>query len=197
MALEILTEPAASQQQLDLYNRSSSSLIKRSTYSPTPGLNWAIIGCVLADAATQDDVPTLVSNIQSLGEVDTVASPQFWGQVPSELLINPSGEAATHECKLHVSSALSCSVGYGGDTRGLSQKQNETLKPPLNKKWLVLNIVVPSGLNENRISNLESAVQGVTGITTCEHLVDGTVPDNASSVSLQISTRMRIDPVEV
>lgn len=196
MALEVLTEPAASQQQLDLYNRSSTSLIKRATYSPSAGLNWAIIGCVLADVATQEDVPTLVSNIQALGEVDNVVSPQFWGQIPSELLINPSGEDATHECKLHVSSNLSCTVGYGGDTRGLSQKQNETITPPLNKKWLVLNVVTPSGMNENRISNLESAVQGVTGITTCEHLIDGTVPSNASQCSLQISTRMRIDPVE-
>ena len=197
MALEILTEPSEAQQQMDLYNRSSTSLIKRSTYSPPAGTNWVVMGCVLADVATTGDVSTLVSNIQSLGEVDSVASPQFWGQVPSELFINPSGEDATHECKLLVESNLACTVGYGGDTRGFSQKQNENIKPPLNKKWLVLNAIIPSGLNENRISNLESAVEGVAGITTCEHLVDGTVPENASSARLSITTRMRIDPIEV
>ena len=194
MALETMVEPSDAQQQLDLYNRSSTTLIKRSTYNPPADTAWAVVGCTLAGAVVPDDVPTIVSNIEALAQVTSVADPQFWGQAPATLLIN-SGEA-THELKLMVETAMSCAIGYGSDLRSFSQKQVEVMKPPLDTKFLVMNIRVPAELDESAISALETAIGGVTGVGVCEHLVDGVVPSNASQVSLQIVTRMRIDAIE-
>lgn len=197
MAHETIAEPSAAQQQLDLYNRSSTTLIKRSTYSPPADTAWAVVGMTLAGAVTEGDIPTIVASITALAQVTSVASPQFYGITPSDIEINPEApEDPTHELKLYVETSLGCAVGYGADKRSLTQKQVEIMKPPLDTKFLVCNIVVPAELDESGISALEAAIGGVTGVGVCEHLVDGVVPSTASQISLQIVTRMRIDAIE-
>ena len=198
MALDIITETSAAQQQLDAYNR-ASGMVRRSTYHPSAGTAWVVVGLVLADAAVPGDEATLVSAIEALAEVTTVSNPRVWGQLPAELLSNPGGgEPDTHEAVLIVVASLGATVGYGGDTNSLAMRQHESITPPAGKKWMVINAVLPAELQSAQdIDDLEMVLEGVTGVTTAEHLVGGIVPANASDVSLVIETRMRIDPVEV
>jgi hypothetical protein len=196
MTLEIIQETDAAQQQLDLYNK-ASQMVKQKTYNVNAGLTWVVVGLVLADTATPADEQTLVDAITALPEVTLVADPRFWGQTPASLLINPDAPAdPTHEALLCTEARVAGQIGYGGDVRSFSETQFESLAPPLNKKWLVCNLVLPAPLStEQMITDLETALEGVTGITTAEHLIGGTIPANASGTQIVITTRMRIDPV--
>ena len=191
-----IEETSSAQIQLRTYNE-ASAMIKRPTYSPPAGTAWAVVGCVLADAATPADVDsTLVPAIEALSEVTSVADPRIWGQTPATLEINPEAPAdPTHEIKIHCNANLSCQIGTAGDKYSYSERRSETQKPPLGKKFIILNIVVPAKLDATSKSALEAAITGITGIMVCEHLIDGQVPDDASTVQLTIETRMRIDPI--
>ena len=58
MPVEVITETNAADQQLDTYNR-SSAMVKRKTYTPAAGTAWAIVGCVIDDAADDTDVAAM------------------------------------------------------------------------------------------------------------------------------------------
>jgi hypothetical protein len=196
VTLDIITETPPAQQQLDLYNK-ASSMVKRSTYNVNAGLSWAVVGLVLNDAVTTDDEDDLINSIMGLSEVTTVANPRFWGQTPPAILINPGGsEPDTHQTILCVESFVTGNIGYSADVRSFQDIQFESIEPPLNKKWIVCNMVVPAHLaSAQMITDLETALVGVTGVTLAEHLVGGVIPDNASNTQIKITTRMRIEPI--
>jgi hypothetical protein len=190
MAVDEIVEVSDANKQLDTYNR-ASGMVKRKSYSPSPGTAWAIVGCVVGDAAVPGDIPAIVTLIEALAEVTSVVGDQVFGQMPTTIL------AADHEAWLLVSGALSGQRGFGGDTFAYSERRTERVKLPLDKKWAVLALVLPAELDQAGIATLEAAIEGVAGVTTCEHLIDGLVPANATGVSLTTEIRMRIDPIPV
>jgi len=147
------------------------------------------LGLVLNDVVVQGDEDTLVADLEGLSGITNVADPRFWGQAPSSIL------AADHEFKVIIISRLTCMVGYNTDLRAHREEENETIKPLVNKKFMVVNCVIPVELGQSGIAALESAVEGICGITTCEHLIGGVVPVNASNINLNINSKMRIDPI--
>jgi len=192
MAIIALSEPTAAQQQKEIFNRNvGGNLNQRAEFSVPAGVHWAVVGCVVADAATPSDVTnTLVPAIEGLAQVTSVNGDQFWGQVPASI------EAPDHECVLTVTSRCVAGIGPGGDYFEQATQGVEQLKPPVGKKWFVAVLRVPDAMDDAKIAALESAIQGITGITTCEHLIDGSVSDRATAnATLVISAHMRIDAV--
>lgn len=202
MTVDQIAETDAGQQQLRTYN-SASSMIKRNTWNAPAGTHWAIVGCVLADAAVPGDVDaTLVPAIEALAEVTSVLDPRVWGQAPAQLLADSTPSAPTeYELRVLVEAALSGTIGFGGDVRNISERQTEQIKPPVNKKWMVVLLTLPSAISQaSDISDLETAIEGITGITNCEHLIDGSVPtagEGWQGGNFSATVRMRIDAVEV
>jgi len=175
-------------------------MIKKVTFSPSAGIAFAIVGCILDDTATTDDLDTLITDIEALSQVTsvvqgTVEAPNdaiLWGQAPATI------EAVSHQCKVHVSLSMSCQVGYGTDTFSKNSKISEDVVVPVNKKWCVFPLVIPAELtSEAMITALETAMATVDGIAQAEHLVDGIVPSNAVGTQIIYSCRMRIDPIPV
>jgi hypothetical protein len=198
MTIAKATLKTSAQQQVELWNSAGPHVIQQ-TYAPPAGTNWAIVGLVMADAFDPDtDETTIVNAVEALSEVTTVGNPRIYGQTDADIEINPEApEDPTHEWVLLVNSTMSMQAGTAGDKRTRVERELERVKPPSGKQWLVLNLVVPSPLDAAGIAVLESAIQGVTGITTCEHLIDGTVRADATQVSLQIEARIRLDEIEV
>ena len=201
MSIVKATLNPVAQQQQELWNSAGPHVV-RTTYSPPAGTHWAVVGCVMAAAFDPDSHENpLVSAIEALSEVTSVASPRVWGETPSSILVNPDPpEDPTHECIMHVYSTLNMSVGETGDKRARCEQEHETIKPPLDKQWLVLNLVVPEALDAAKIAALEAALESVQlagqdAITKAEHLIDGTVRNDATQVSLQIESRIRIDRI--
>ena len=202
MTIVKATLKSAADQQLTLWNSSGPHVI-RATYTPTAGMSWCVLGCVMADAFDPDLHETVVINgIQALAAITSVVNPRMYGETPETIECNLEGEDPTHEVVLYVESNLSCQVGAGDDKRSRSLRENEKVNPPVGKQWLVLNCVVPTPLDTAGIAALETAVEGVLiggvqAVTTCEHLIGDTVPSDATSISLQIESRIRIDRIPV
>jgi len=190
MAVIALIEPSEAVLQKALYNSNiGGSLNKRASFSVPPGTHWVVVGCVLADVTEPEDVPTLISGISSLADVTSINGDQVWGQIPASVA------AEDHEVVLHVSSRMSMAIG-DGDSFNQRIDAHEVIKPPVGKKWCIFVLRVPNAMDAARIAALENAIEGVTGITMAEHLIDGTVSDRASSnAALTIQCHMRIDPV--
>jgi len=203
MAIVKATLKTAADQQLNLWN-SSGPHVLRATYTPTAGMSWCVLGCVMADVFDPDaHENAVVNDIQALAAVTAVANPRLYGETPATIDINPEAPAdPTHEVVLLVESNLAYGVGAVNDKRGRIIRENERVKPPVGKKWLVLNCIIPTPLDTAGIAALEAAVEGVEiggvqAVTTCEHLIGDTVPSDASAISLSIEARVRIDPIPV
>jgi len=191
MTLQIVTEPTAAQNQLSNYN--GSSMVARSSYTPSQGANWGVIGLVLGDTVTTGDEDAIVAALEGLAGITSVADPRLWGQLPAELL---SGE--TYEAKLHTTVTLGCTAGTANNQWALQERKHATVKPPLGKKWMVCTCVLPSALTDQAsVTALQGAIQAIAGITTAKVMAFGSVPNPATGIVVQVESRMRIDPVPV
>jgi len=194
MAVLELVEPSAAQLQLAVYNQNLGGALNKSvTFSVPAGIHWAVVGCVLADAATPASVAsTLVPAVEALSEVTSVNGDQLFGQIPATV------EQEGYECVLYVVATANLGIGPAGDYFTQTDKAVENIKPPLGKKWVVLILRVPTALDNTKISALEAAITGIAGVTTTEHLIDGTVSSRATAnATLQIAAHMRLESVEV
>ena len=191
MAVVQLTEPSSAQLQLDTYNRNlGGNLSKRVNFSVPAGTSWAVVGCVLADAATPSGVAeVIVPALEDLsGVITSVNGDQFYGQIPATM------EVPDNDFVLHVSTSCVSQVGTAGDNFSQLVRSHETLTPPLNKKWCLFILRVPEELDDAKIAALESDMEGVIGISIAEHLIDGTIPLRAASnATLQINAHLRIE----
>jgi hypothetical protein len=192
------TLPTARALQQRLYNSAGPNVVQK-TYTPSAGTNWAVVGCVMEAVYDPDSVDpatneaAFVAAVEALAEVTNLTDPIIYGETPASLA------DAADECRLHVESRMSMKVGTGGDLRNRAENEHEMVKPPVNKQWLVLCLVVPAALDATKITALETALEGVqldsqNVITTAEHLIDGTVRADATDVSLQLAARVRVDP---
>jgi len=181
---------AAEKQNLEM-NTSGSGYRKIATFSPPADTAWCVVGCVLAAAVEKTDEATLIANIESLSQVTSVHDPRVWLDAPASI------EDAAKELRLHVNANESGNQGFGGDVWGYSRKfsENILLTSYLGKAMFVLALRVPADLDAAAITALETAITGVTGILSTEHLVGGLVPANSSSVSLSVEIRFRIDDI--
>jgi len=195
-----LTPIGAAQLQLDAYNKSGGAGDK-DTFSLVAENAWAVVGTLVHDGATVDDVPTLETAIRALPEVVTVV-PLHWGQAPAEILVNEEVDpyAATHETVLAVSATVVQTISFGG---GKGQVQSTCLnpaapiKPPLGKKFVVWGFKVPSSLDLVGIAALEVAVAGAhAGITSAHLLLKGVIaPDCVGDATITVEARTRIDKI--
>lgn len=191
MAIQELTPASAAQQQLDSYNRAGGA-VGTNSFSLPAGAAWAVVGTVVADAVVIGDVPTLEADIEALAQV-TAASPLHWGQAPATI------QAADHETVLVVEAKQVETIDLGG---GKSQvvtakmRPSEFAKPPLGKKFIVWGLRVPAALDQSGIAALKTALEGVTGITTAHHQVDGAIDAEATAATVRVGTHVRIDPTE-
>ena len=111
-------------------------------------------------------------------------------------MIHGPDQSASHEAVLHVTGRLSAEIGTAGDHFTQTDQAHESIKPPVAKKWVVIVIRVPSALDNTKIAALEAAIEGITGVTTCEHLIDGTVSSRVvSAATLDLAVHLRIEPV--
>ena len=193
MPITILTPASPANQQLAAYNLASGA-VGKNTFSLPASTAWAVVGTLVADAATVDDVPTLEAAIEALAEVQ-VAIPLFWGQAPAEIL------PAAHETVLVVETSVKQTITFGG---GKGQETRTTLvpavpiKPLVGKKFVVWGFKVPTSLDAAGIAALEAAVQGAhVGITSAHHLLDDvTDAELVGNATLTITAHTRIDAVE-
>jgi len=189
MTIKQITEPSAAQDQLSDYN--GSSMVASSSYTPDQGTDWAVIGLLLVDAATPDDEDAIVAALKGLDSITAVANPRLWGQLPAELL---AGE--TYEAKLHVTVTTGCTAGTANNQWWLQERKHSTAKPPLGKKWIVCNCVLPAALTDQAsVDALESACEAIAGITTAKIMVFGSVPSPATGIVVTVEGRMRIDEI--
>jgi len=181
--------PSAAQQQKDLYNR-SSSMVLRGTYSPPSDTPWAILGCTLAGAVEPGNVPTLLGNVEALAGVTSVHN-NFWFETPDAIL------AADHDLKLHCTANAGGTQVLTGQTQSWSERLSDTmtLNSYLDTKVLVFVARLPAMLDD--VTALEAAVGGVTGIGIAKVLLIGEIPDDVSDASLSLEARFRIDPQPV
>jgi len=192
MAVIQTSEPSSADLQKDTYNRGLGSLIVRQSFLVPADTSWAVVGTVLAGAATPAGVEsTLQPAIEALSEVTSVNGDKIWGQVPATI------EAADHEPQLTVSSVLTYEEkGATGKTFTRQEKSNRTATLSAGMKWVVWVLRVPAPLTRTLIDALESAMEGITGITNAVHLIDGTVSDGASgAATLVITAQVRIEYV--
>ena len=185
------SEPTAAVQQTTNYNTNTGGNLNKSvTFSVPVGTSWAIVGTVLGDAVVPGDIASLITSIEALTEVTSVNGDQVFGRIPSSIL------AVDHECIVYVTSTMAVTIGLGGDTFPKTIKNSETVKPPVDKKWCIFALRVPDPLDDAKITSLESAMEGITGITTAEHLIDDTVSSRAAAAAiLNVGVHMRIEPI--
>jgi hypothetical protein len=194
MAVIKLYEPSAAVLQNNIYNSNvGGQLNLRSEFNGVPaGTAWAVIGCVFApDPVTPAMITgTLNPGLEALAEVTSVNGDQLLGQIPATI------EATDHEPNLHVTVNASSTIdGAGGFTK--TNRTHDLQTVPLGKWWCVVIIRVPSELDPTKIATLETAVETISGVTTCVHLVDGIVSSRASNANLTVASHVRIEPIEV
>ena len=187
--MQQLQEPSSAELQKQVYDRNvGGRLNKREAFSLPAATAWAIVGTVVAEAATPGDVPALKAAIEALGEVDT-AKPLCWGQ-------QPVVEAEDHDAVLAVSARLveTIDVGGGESCSKASQFGRVQILPD-GRKWVVWGLLVPAPLDLVGITVLEAAVRGIVGIGTTELLFQGvTDPEAIGESRLEVSCHIRIEP---
>jgi hypothetical protein len=192
MAVLQLVEPTDDILQLAKYNSNIGGQLNRYVNLSVPAdVAWAVVGLVLVDAATPESVVNvLIPAIEALAEVTSVNGNQLYGQIPDTI------EPAGYEAVLHVSSFMTANIG-SGDVFIERTQAHETVKPPVGKKWCVALLRLPSELDDTKIAALESALEGITGVTTAEHLIDGVTSDRQSGdAQFKLAAHIRIDSVE-
>ena len=192
MTVYELTRPTAAQEQEAAWNQAIGGAANRqATFSVPADVAWAVVGCVLADAVTVGDMPTLVSAIEALSEVTSVNGDQFYGQAEGTI------ETAGREFVLHVTARSSATIGGGIPFTESVQKHN-VVKPPLGKKWSLFVMRLPSQPDASDLTALDSAITGITGVTSAHNLVDGyTSSRQVGNANLTVAAHLRLDPVEV
>ena len=192
MAIQELTPMSAAEQQIIAFNNAAGA-VERNTFSLPTDTAFAVFGTLVADGMVVGDVPTMEGLFEALDEI-TNAEPLQWGQAPAEILID-SGEA-THETQLAIDVLFSQVVGFGGD-KGQNENRNLTprqlIKPPLGKKLIIWGAVVRDYLDQDRIVELETAVEGVTGVTSFHLLVKGeTDAELVGAAAVAVTAQLRI-----
>jgi len=136
-----------------------------------------------------DDVPALVTGVEALGTVTAVYGDQLCGQIPAVI------ETADYQANLHVASVCTTSEGTGGDVFG-SQIQLRRYQPiPTDNKWCMFLLRLPSALDIAAASALETALQGVAGITTAKVLLyDSTSAEQSGAGNIEFSSHVRLEP---
>lgn len=193
MAVIELAEPDVGQTQKDTYNSNIGGGLNRLVTVTVPGgIHWAVVGIVLADAATVPDIEaTLIPAIEALAEVTSVNGDQVYGVVPATI------EATNHEAVVNVTASMTGAINDGnGGTYIETTRKHNTIKPPLGKKWVVLCCRVPAALDNAGVAALRTAIDGITGTTTVKVLLDGSTPARATGdVQVNIAAHLRIEPV--
>ena len=187
-----LQEPSSADLQKQVYNRNvGGGLNKRDEFSLPAGTAWAIVGTVVADPVTPDNVPALKAAIEALAEVNT-AKALCWGQ-------QPTVEAEDHDAVLAVSARLVQTIDVGGGKSFSKAGQYGRVQIlPDAKKWIVWGLVVRDPLDVAGIATLEAAVRAVTGISATEVLCKGaTDPEAVSSSRLEVGCHIRIESQEM
>jgi len=189
-----LTPKSPALLQLDAFNKSGGAG-EKNTFAIPADTAWAVVGTLVSDGATVEDVPTLETAIRALSEVGAV-EPLHWAQAPDEILINKEAEDAlleinpeatpeelsaveTYEVVMVVVADVAQTIGFG-DGKGQAQttrlRPYEMPKPPLGKKFIVWGLKVPTSLDQAGIVALETAITGAhSGITSAHHLLDGVI----------------------
>lgn len=192
MAVAVLAEPSEAVVQRAIYNQNLGGSLKKSTsFSVPAGTHWAAVGLILADAATPEAVETtLVPAIAALSEVTSVHGDQVYGQIPVSVA------EAGFEFVVTVASQVVAKIG-GTDYFDQVVRATETITPPLGKKWVIVLCRLPAALTSAGITALESSLQGINGVTTAEHLIDGTISTRAAeNATLHIGVHLRLEPIE-
>jgi len=191
MAVIETSVPSADDQQKAVYNANIGGQMNISkTYSAPASTPWCVVGTVVVDAATAASIEsTLVPAIAALAEVTSVNGDQLYGPAPSGAL------PAAHEVVLYVSSDLSTTIGTGTNAFTRIARSTKNIKPPAGKKWCVFVLRLPATLDATKIATLQTAMEGIAGITTAVVLVHGTIDSMAASnASLTIHAHARIEP---
>lgn len=184
MAVDVIAEPTAAQQSAELYN--GPSLVRHKTFSPNPGETWGLIGLIVSDAATTADVPALITALEALTQISAIQGDQIWGQT---LDIDPS-----LQWNLYTEAELQSALAYGGDSEVRIKHKKITL--PDSKKWIVLAATFSGApTSAGQVTTFQTAVEGITGVTTCRYLMGVQVPAEAVSPRLRVSVRTRQDLV--
>lgn len=203
MPIKQLTPKPPALLQLDAYNKSGGAG-EKNTFAVPADTAWAVIGTLVADAATVDDVPALETSIRALPEVVAV-EPLHWAQAPAEILVNADPVGApteTHEVVLVVVAKVMQTIGFGdgkGQTKTARLVPYEHPKPPLGKKFVVWGLKVPASLDQAGIAALIGAVNlAHSGITFAQHILDGVIDaECVGDATIEIEAHTRIDRIPV
>ncbi len=190
MPVVATAEPTAADQQKAVYNANIGGQLNiRKTYSVSAGTPWCVVGTVVSFAATPALVEsTLVPAIAALGEVTSVNGDQLYGNPPAIAL------PGTDELVLYVSSELSTTIGSGINAFARMARSTKSIKPPAGKKWCVFALRLAVTLDAAKITTLQTAMEGIAGITTAIVLVHGTIDTMVSgNASLTIRAHARIE----
>lgn len=194
MAVIETSEPTSDVAQKNMYNNGEGGIIVRQSFSIPDNTAWAVVGTVLAGAATPADVEaTLQPAIEALSEVTSVNGNKIWGQVPDPI------EVADHSANLYVESYYTATIlGATGKTFGVAAKNTRMVTVAAGAKWVVWCLRVPAALVRTSIDALEAAMEGITGISNAVHLIDSeSNVEQQGNGTLRVTTHLRIEPTEV
>ena len=183
----------AAQLQLKEFNESGPG-IQRVSYSPPPGQAWAVVGCVFAPVVTEQQADeTLPPLFDALVSVTETMPDRFWMPTPA------TNEAENHTFDLHVSYTASGTEVFAGEgTQSWRQDGHRVLNDiAISKKAGVYVLRLPAVLDGPGRTDLEEAVSAIPGVSLCEVMLSGVIPENVTGASLRLEVRYRLDPIPV
>ena len=190
MAVIQFFSPSAEQLQIVQFNSNiGAGLRLQNSFAAPGGIHFAIVGLVLVDAANPANVEsTLLPAITALAEVTAVHGDTLFGQI--DPTVPPSNEFV-----VIVSTTINGEEGSGGSNAGYTIRKTSSVNPPLDKKFVIVNLRVPSALNGTSFGALETALAGLTGVTTARILTIGTVPTlTIGNSTIEVQSAIRIEP---
>ena len=193
MVIHERVELTAAQLQVKELNEAGPG-IKRASYDPPAGTAWCICGIVFGAAVTKTQADEVLPGLlDALAEVTETMPDRFWMPTPSECL------TADTQFNLHCSYTLSGTETFAGEgSQSYNQRGHRTLDAiPVSKLVGVYVLRLPAELDGPGRAALESAVEAIAGVTTCEVLLSGVVPANVTGATLNLEVRYRNDPTPV
>jgi len=183
--------PTNDEQQLANHNSNIGGGFKiTNEFEIAADKHYAIVALLLEAGATAANIEsTLLPAITALPEVVAVRGDQAFGQTDATVPSNT-------ETVIHVRVNVISQIGPSGDTFESSERKFESITPPADTKFLVMTVQTPTAMDAAAITALEVALVGITGITSAEHLICGSIVSlTFGTATVKTESHIRVDGI--
>jgi hypothetical protein len=189
MALTILDDNSAGEDQQSRHNKSGTGWLKRANYSPLAGTHWAILGLWLAADVVKAHETAIANVLKSLPEINSVADPRIWATTPASVAPDIT------EPVLHVEVETRAPLVTGSYH---TEETSIAVRPPANATWMLANCVMAGPFaDQAAIDTLLSKITTNAMVTAAWLLPSGQVPPLATSVRMRVTAHLRMDRIPV